>query len=160
MSIPVSTVPAAQSAILTALQAVLATNNETAVQVTIGTAAANLADTWIEIVSEVRRTVDPHAFVGSGGAAFLEEIYDIDVIVSVARQTTNTTAQALAVSQRAWQLVAYLETAVRNDPSLGGAVVEAYPASAIGGKPAWATEGTTPGRLCTITVAVHCTAVI
>lgn len=157
--IPVSTVPKAITAILTAVKARLSAAGETDVLVCVGTPMANDPTDIIQIASDVRRRVNPNAFVGSGGAGALEENYTIDVTVSCARQVATPQTDSIALSNRVWELVAYVENAVRTDPSLGDVVVVAWPGQSTGGKPQTGT-GTTPGRVVTVVVPIHCEAVI
>lgn len=155
MSIPTPSVPAAQAFILAGVQAQVATDPDaTDVLVCIGDPSTDAPNGIISIASEVRRTVAPDTFVGGGGPHWLEEKYDISCVVSVAQETINVDTDALAVTARAWQLIGYVETAVRSDPSLGGAVDEAYPSSSTGGAAVWSPNNV--GRICEITLLVHC----
>jgi hypothetical protein len=159
MSIPVSTVPAVQSALLTAINAAaLSDSAPSDFLVCIGEPSTNAPPAIIEIAKDVRRTVDPPQFVGSGGQGWLEEHYDIDVVVSVAQADTNVDVDALALSERAWQLVGYVETAIRTDPSFGDIVQLAYPREVTGGEVTWAANDV--GAVCELTIAVHVEAII
>lgn len=159
MNIPVSTVPQAQAALLSAInEAALADSSPTDFLVCVGEPSTNDPPAIIEIAKNVRRSVDPASFVGSGGAGFLEEKYDIDVVVSVAQEDTNVDLDPLALSARTWQLVAYVESAIRQDPSLGDVVTVCYPRQATGGEVQWAANQI--GAKCEVTVSVHCEATI
>lgn len=159
MTIPVSTAPRAVRAIYAAvLDQVAEDAGRQTLLVCVGDTSGTLPNDVIQIATGIRRTVQAAAFVGSGGAGALEEHYTITAKVSVAQETVTPGTQALTVSDRAWQLVAYLEQAVRTDPSLGTVVTEAFPASATGGSPTWSATG--KGRLYTITVIINCIALI
>lgn len=158
MTIPVSTVPAAQTYLLKAIQAQITPSTT---MVCVGTPPADLPTFIIQIGTGISRTVKRMATVGDGGQWFLEESYTIGIQISVAMETVATTVTTgpTAVSQKAWELVAYVETAIRTTPSLGGLVLEARPGRSTGGKVEWGA-GATPGRVCTITVPMHVEATI
>jgi hypothetical protein len=159
VTIPVSTVPAAQAAIFEALAPyVVADADSQDILVCIGQPSTEIPSAIIEIGKEIRRTAQPAAFVGSGGAGFIEESYDIDIVVSVAGETVDTQDDPTTIADRAWQLVGYVEDAVRSDPSLGNVVQVAYPHDATGGEVVWAPNNV--GRICEITVIIHAEALI
>lgn len=153
-AIPVSTIPVALTKIVSAIQALLTADGQTNVLVTISTPDINEPRDIILVNSEVRQTVEPFCFVGDGGPNSLYEKYDIDVQVSVAWQTQDNVTDPMNAFQRAAALVGYVTTAVRQDPSLGTSVIEAYPAAGTGWRVAWGA-GTTPGRVVEITVPIH-----
>ena len=67
---------------------------------------------------------------------------------------SDTSVAATALNHRAWQLVAYVETAVRNDPSFGGLVNEAYPRVTDSTGPIWA-DGPAAGQAVGVTMQIH-----
>jgi hypothetical protein len=116
MSVPVSTVPSAvnQLQILIAAQA---NTDSLPILVQIGDLSLDLPNDYITI-GQIRRQQVPETFIGGGGQYWLNETYEVDVVAST--WTGAGVEQALALTQRAWTLVGYIETAVRTDPSLGG----------------------------------------
>lgn len=152
--IPVSTVPAVQSYLLTAIQnAALTDSAPSDILVCFGQPATEAPAAIIEVGHGVRRTTVPATFIGGGGVDWLNESYDIDVAVSVAEETVDTDGDPLALSERTWQLVGFVETVIRTDPSLGGLVNLAYPRSVTGGEPVWSENGV--GRVCELVISVH-----
>jgi hypothetical protein len=152
ITIPVSTVPAVQAYLLTAIQAATASAPDD-VLVCFGEPSVNAPAVIIEVASNVRLNNLPETFIGSGGFFWLNETYDLDIKISAAAETTNSTDDPLAVSQLAWTYVGYVSTAVRADPSLGDLVNQAYPVSVSGGEVVWADNNV--GRICELTVAIH-----
>jgi len=152
MSIPVSTVPAALAGLQSLVATQVATDSKASqIVLCLGEPGMDLPSDIIQIGTNVRRSVRPQVFMGSFQAQALEEDYDIEVLVS----SWSGDADPAAIVNRAYQLVAYVETAVRTDPTLAGVVLEAYPSSTNGGNAEW--SGDPVGRLCEITVTVHVT---
>lgn len=79
-------------------------------------------------VGRCRKTSKPTALVGSGGPLWMSEEYEIEVLCSSARGGDER-VQPVVVG-RAWDLASLVERLVRTDPSLGGLVTVAYPATA------------------------------
>lgn len=101
------------------------------------------------VVGDVRRHVDIAAMIGSGQAGWLDETYDVEVSISVFRGSDL----AQTVFERACALCDAVEAVVRNDPSLGSKVLVAHGAEAEY-RCDWDDQHR--GRLCEITLAVHC----
>lgn len=74
-------------------------------------------------IGNVTRTVVPETFVGSGAQFWLNEKFTVAVTCSSWSGDNDGTA----AMSRAWELVGYVEMAVRLDPSLGGQVNRSYP---------------------------------
>lgn len=123
MSIPVSTVPAVKSYLVTAVQAQAVAATEEQLVVLYGAPAAYQPDDIIGVGDVLNRATEPEAMVGSGGAGWLTERYELEVVVNAFRAGDF----AVEVDARAWTMAAYVETAVRLDPSCGGLVLEARP---------------------------------
>jgi hypothetical protein len=100
-------------------------------------------------VGDVMRTIDTFQMVGSGGAGWLDESFTVMVTVSVYRGGDN----AQAVFERACVLAAAVEAAVRNDPTLGGAVTQAHP-SVAEYMASWEAEH--KGRVAEIIMHISC----
>ena len=166
MSIPVSTVPAVMSYLLTQVSAacaadpaVLAGTDE--ILVKTGEPAKNLPPNVIQF-GAVSRRVKWESFVGGGGNDALYETYDINLDIYTALaygDVSDDSAVALQVIQRAWQLLGYVETAVRADPSLGGLVDIAYPLSSNSPNPEW-TDAAAVGLRVSINAPIHVEATI
>lgn len=130
--VPVSTIPAAVAYLIPAVQTQLAEDpNVDSILVALADPGDG-PDVPDEIVffGEVRSTVDPATFVGDGGQFWLEEHYEIECVASVfTGSLDNDGAYTIQLGQlqRAYQVAAYIETAVRLDPSLGELVQRAYP---------------------------------
>lgn len=153
MTIPISSVPAAQTAILTAIKAQISAQDDptTASQVVVCLGEEPTLDEPADVIrtGEVRRPITVDTFIGSGGQDWLNEEYELDVVVSCWTGDGDPTA----IVARAWQLVGYVETAVRTDPSLGELVDMAYPSESTGGEPVWTSEPI--GRQVDITVVIR-----
>lgn len=157
---PVSTVPAAIAYLASAIQTQLNTDSDPAdILLIIGEPSEDAPDVFVQIVTgSLQRTVKQIAEIAGWHAGALGEEYDVNVVVSVAQATLDPVNDPLALVQRAWQIVGYVETAVRLDLSLGKTVLVAKPRAASGGSPNWSENGV--GRICEITVPIHCFAII
>ena len=152
----VSTVPAAETYITSAISTAAASDslyNE--ILICKGEPGMDLPNDVIAVgYPETRRTVEPRFFIGSGGTGWLYETYEVDITISTWQG--GGASQAATVSQRAWTLAGYVESAVRTDPSLGGAVLISYPMDTNGGDPQWTEDPIGLGA--TITLTVRCEA--
>lgn len=147
MTIPASTVPAAVAYLHTNVTTAV---NDPAVLVSYGQPGTRQPDDMI-VVGDVSREVAPWQMVGSGQAGWLDEIYTINVVVSVFRGGDY----AQTVMERACVLADVVVAVIRNDPSLGGAVTVAHP-SMVDYRQEWDQEH--KGRLVDVTVSVRCRA--
>lgn len=148
MAAPVSTVPAAIAYLMTAIQTQLSTDS-LPILLSLGEPVQAYLPNDVVTIGEVRRVVDPQTFVGSGGNFWLHETYDVDIVCA----SWTGSAQTLVVMERAWQLNAYVETAIRNDPSLGALVNIAYPSGGTSLGPEW--TGDPVGPRVEITNPIH-----
>ena len=139
MTIPVSTVPQAIAYLLTAIQTQLSTDS-LPIMLTLGDPTLTYLPNDIVKIAGVQRTVNPDTFVGSGGQFWLEEQYHIDIICA----SWTGSAETLVVTERVWQLNAYVEAAIRTDPSLGGLVNIAYPSGGTSPGPEWTGDPVGP----------------
>lgn len=147
MTIPASTVPTAVGYLF---DHIVTAVNDTAVLISYGPPGPNQPDDLI-FVGAVQRTIVPIQMVGSGQAGWLDEQYDVEIVVSVYRGgDANRT-----VMERASTLVDIVVAVVRTDPSLGGAVVVAHPVL-VSYEPSFDADH--KGRLVDATVTVSCRA--
>jgi hypothetical protein len=93
------------------------------VQVVEGPPTLSMEDDLIVVAEHIQQMYQPHAVVGSGGSKWLIEEILISITVDVFRGGDNATT----TRQRCETLVNAVDDAVRNDPTLGGAVYMAYP---------------------------------
>jgi hypothetical protein len=149
MSIPVSVVPQAIAALLSAVNTQVATDaNASTIDVVQGAPGPDLPGDIIAIATEVRRSARIETFIGGGGTDWLNEDPEIICLVSC----WNGDPDPTGVQARAYTLLGYIETAIRTDPSLGGLVDFAFPAETNDTGAQW-TESPA-GRLVEITVTV------
>ena len=153
MTYPVSTVPRVLAYLQAALQAQFNTDeNPQNIYLCVGDPGEQAPPDIVEITGVTRTT--PHfAMVGDGEALALEEKYQVNVKISSAARGASQATISPVIIARAWQLLAYVETAVRLDPSLGGIVLTAWPGKSTGGVPTWA-EGNINGMICEITSTI------
>lgn len=147
MTIPASTVPAAKLYLHSQITTLI---NDTSVLVSYDTPGPRQPDD-IVMVGAVDRQIVPYQMVGSGQAGWLDETYAIEVIISVFRGGDD----ARTAFERACVLADQVVYVVRNDPSLGGAVVVAHPSN-VRYDPTFDDDH--KGRLVTATVEVQCRA--
>ncbi|MGW1892143.1 hypothetical protein ACWCP6_18065 [Streptomyces sp. NPDC002004] len=144
--IPSSSIPAARSWILAGIQAQLATSK--GVLVCLDEPGTYQPDEIVS-VGDVHQQYSPENVVGSGGAYWLREDYTITVIVDVFRGGDDPAA----VFARARQLADVVVAVVRSDPSLGGAVDRAKPAS-VQHTSGWTEDH--KGRQTVIEIGIDC----
>lgn len=156
-NIPVSTIPAVSEYLLTTLKASLVGDAlYDSMLVKLGEPATNLPNDAF-IIGKVNQIVKPFAFVGSGAEGYLEETYEVTVSIRTwigSGDADDESAVALAINGRAWDLVAYVTNFVREDPSLGGLVLQSYPLGAESTGPIW-SEGSTVGLLVQIDMPIY-----
>ena len=134
MAYPVSSVPDAVAYLTTAFKTQLSSDpNPGNITLFIGN-DPGLSDTpdLVGIVN-VTRTLEHFAMVGDGQDLSMYEKYAVYVRFACAQRAANEGAAAAALAPRVWQLLAYCEYAVRLDPTLGGAVLSAWPGQTEGG---------------------------
>lgn len=147
----VSTAPAAKAAIFAAVRAQI---SDSSVLVCYTAPASNDRPNDILAVGDVfNRVTTPTVMMGSGGTGWITEVYMVCVAVSSFRGGNDFQSTEWA----AWNLIADIESAVRSDPSLGGVVIDAYPADSSVST-AW--EDNAKGVLAEGSVNIRCTAQI
>lgn len=143
----ISTIPAAKQALFDRLAARI-----TDAGVSYGTPPSWQPNRLVW-VGEANRDVAPSAMVGSGGTGWLREDYTIDIHIRVSLQATN----GAVVDVAAYEILAAVEDAIRDDPSLGGVVAVARPSGSTEDQTAEQQKGR---MACHLILAVHCTATI
>jgi hypothetical protein len=155
MAVPVSTVPAVTNYLFTAIQEQVYTDPlAESILVRIGMPSGDLPPDVL-LLTSVRRTLAPRTFIGGGGQDWEAETYNAVVFISTWAASGDadvTSDVACKLNDRLWQLVGYVETAVRNDPSLGGLVDIAYPSATTTDGPEWQENG---GLVAQAEVTVH-----
>lgn len=146
MTIPASTMATAVGYLLDHITTAV---NDPAVLVTYGPPGPNQPDDIIAVGTSVATETTPYQMVGSGQAGWLDERYDVVVVVSVYRGGDN----GRTVLERAAVLTDMVVAVVRTDPSLGGAVIVAHP-SVASFEPSFDAEH--KGRVVDATVTISC----
>lgn len=137
------------TAMLYLLNQITAAVNDATVLVSYGPPGPNQPDDIVAIGTAVTIETVPIQMVGSGGAGWLDERYDVEIVISVYRGGDN----GRGVLERAAALADLVVSVVRTDPSLGGAVVVAHPS--VGSfVPSFDAEH--KGRVVDATVNVSC----
>jgi hypothetical protein len=159
ISIPVSTVPQALLYLFNAVTEQIATDlYKNNVDIWLGDPGKSNRPDQIQINASVERTPIPFAVVGTGGPMSTYEKYGIVWKVSCFGRGDSAADISPVVMQRAYQLVAYIEAAVRLDMSFGDLLVVARPGQTQGGSPKWNNDRS--GMLCDLTGRVQCEAEI
>jgi len=104
----------------------------------------------IVAIGRVTRQTSVSSMVGSGGAGWLEERYQVEVIIDVFRGGGDYSQQTF---DRAMALTDAVCAVVRADPTLGGAVLVARPASSTHESE---LDEEHKGRHCVATLEIDC----
>lgn len=135
MPIPASTIPLAKVYLFNQLTAALAGTQDLKVYMDLPpNDPPNEQD--VIVVGDIEQNLEPWQLVGSGGEGWLYEKYSIQVLISVYR---GGDVPQVVLTQAA-NLVYQVCDVVRLDPSLGGNVLQAFPASA-NYESGWSDEG-------------------
>ena len=145
--IPVSTVTSAMAFLFSGITSAI---NDSEVLVSYGIPGPGQPDDIVYIGS-VDRTATPYQMVGSGQAGWIDEQYDVEVVISSFRGGDDSRA----VFERATSLADTVISVVRTDPSLGGVVQLAYP-SDVSYVPAWDNDH--KGYSTDVTLTIRCRA--
>jgi hypothetical protein len=125
-SIPSSSIPAAMAWLLAGLQAnITADPAADGLLVCLGE-PGTFQPQDIVFIGEIHQVYSPQSTVGSGGANWLREDYQVTVTVDCTRGGDDQ----VAVLTRARQLADLVVAVVRSDPSMGGAVDRCRPEQA------------------------------
>lgn len=108
-------------------------------------------DDLIVVAEEIQQSYREHNLVGTGGSGWLLEEFNISVVVDVYRGSDNYRT----TRQRCETLVNAVDDAVRNDPSLAGAVITAWP-SLHQYSQVWEEDG--KGTRCKCEIVISCRA--
>lgn len=150
-TIPVSSVPAVRAYLVAAITTQVQASHYTEPGVEVYSVAVDHDTTQdVVVVGKARRKTEPGSLVGGGGAHFQFERYRLEVVIECDAWGPNDTPTV--VENRAYALLANVETAVRADPSLGGLVVEAYPDESED-DPSWSAEH--KGARCQLVAQIH-----
>jgi hypothetical protein len=153
MTVPVSTVPAAKTWLIGQLQTALTEDPTATMTVQYGpfAYADNNPDDMVWL-GDADRQAEPWTLTGGLTIPLsMKETYDLTVNVSCYRGGD----QSQTVEDRAWALIAEIETVVRTDPTFGGLLISSYPSQAV------ATVGWDEkfsGVLCSIPLTISCLA--
>lgn len=157
MPYPVSTVPAAVDYLITAFQTQLSTDpNPQNITLYVGNDPGMLDTPDLVGITDVSRTLEHFAMVGDGEDLAMYEKYSVKVVISSAQRAATQAAASSLLTARVWQLLAYLEYAVRLDPSLSEIVLTAWPGRTSGGLVAMAPDNN--GWICEMKWQVDCEA--
>ena len=162
---PVSTIPYVISYLTTQFQTYLSQDaNPENITLFVGN-DPGLPDTpdLVAIVN-VARNLEHFAMVGSGETLAMYEKYAVYVRISSAQRAATQAEASAALIPRVYQLLSYLEYAVRVDPSLGmtappdngGMMLTAWPGQTQGGLVEVAPDNN--GWICELSWKVDCEA--
>jgi len=140
---PPSSVKATRESLFTQLQSQVTGPN---VLVCLGEPGPYQPDDIIA-VGNVHRTTNPSHLVGSGGTGWLDETFQIQVLVEIYRGGDDEPG----AFGRLCDVVDQVEAAVRADPSIGGLVLFAYPQQ-VSYESGW--EADHKGRLATAVLSI------
>jgi hypothetical protein len=158
MTVPAFTVPSVSNYLLTTIQEACASDSlYGSMLIILGEPSTNTPNDIIAI-GATRLAVAPRSFIGSGAEFWLNEVYTVDVDNNTWLSTgdaDDTSTIAAQINNRAWQLATYVSVAVRDDPSLGGLVNQAYPSDVSSTGVTWSESNA--GGLCVgLTVQIRC----
>lgn len=145
MTIPVSTVPQVRAYLFQQLTTAVPNTAE----VFDGEDTQSDREDWVKVLG-ARRQVGPLAMVGGGGQFWRDEKYSVEIEIETF--TAGRVGSMEASETRAYALLAVLETVVRQDPSLGGLVLQANPKDSTD-VPSWSPDGS--GAIVTINTSVE-----
>lgn len=153
MSIPASVQRAVREAIFAMATSAVAADGSHTLGVVYDVPAAAATPDDVVAVGRVERVPTPFAMVGSMGAGALHDEVTVHVVVEVFRAGYDPQA----VFERAADVVNSIESAIRADPTLGGAVYVARPSQ---GSYEAAAADDHSGLIGTYELAVVCKALI
>ncbi|MEU6582753.1 hypothetical protein [Nocardia sp. NPDC046763] len=125
--IPVSTVPAVKAFLFQQISASVTPNPNPSfpLLVTYDQPGTNQPAEIVVVGSTRHRTAKPFQMVGSGGHGWLYEEYELELEIAVFHGGDD----AQGCYERAYSILGQIEAVIRSDPSLGGRVVVAHPAT-------------------------------
>lgn len=125
--IPISVAPAVRTYIYSAVTAAVTKENYTDPGVYVALGELSDPEDYSDIIvigKTVIRTPEVQRMVGSGGQHWAREQFSVSVHITCADLHSP---DFVAVDARGYGLLALVETAVRDDPSLGGLAIVAKP---------------------------------
>lgn len=160
MTIPVSTAPAAKAWLFGKLQTAVTPVSTNTLEVLYDniTESAAAPDEVVYVGDITNRQLQAESMVGGQGPFAFTETYDINVVISVFRQGSNPQD----ATERAWAILAEVETVTRTDPTFGGK--DAPPAPLlVTSKPNASSSTVAPddngsGYACLIPLTISCLA--
>jgi hypothetical protein len=147
MTIPVSTLPAVKAYLFTQLSA--RTELADPVGVFYDLPSVTPPDDLVYLGDSRGKNVITR-MVGSGGAGWLDEHYELDIVVDVIRGDDDPKAN----DEQALALLAAVVDTIRADPSLGGLVIQAAPV-AFSLSSSWDDDHVGRTATAVLTVDVH-----
>ncbi len=123
-NIPVSTVPAVKRYLFNKFSNLLLPQQDRGLVVCYDMPGTYRPDDIIAVGSVFERLARPWRMIGSGERHWLKEDYELEIAVDVFRGGDR---QQIDAFDRAWQILGRIEQVVREDPSLGGLVIQASP---------------------------------
>lgn len=153
MTIPASSIPAALEALVSVITSQAQSDPEfSQILITLGKPGPTGSTDVIYITGDHHREVVPLGLIGNYGQGALYESYTLPVAVFTFANVAPE-LQASTVLTRAYQLVAFVEDAVRSNPTLNGIVEEAVPINTEGGEIEAVADPT--GLTCTVVVNIQ-----
>lgn len=116
MAIPTSTAPAVKTWLYNLLVANLTPSPGSRLRVFYNDPGTDLPDDVVSVSNVLNRTTTYAAFVGGGGANYLDETYTIEIVIDAYRGGDN----AITAEARAWVLEGAIEQLIRGDLTAGG----------------------------------------
>jgi hypothetical protein len=154
---PTSTAPDAKAWLFTQMQSTLTVAAGFSFECTYASMidTVDAPDDQVSMGAITNRVVSGFALVGDQGQYSTQEEYDLTVEISCFRPgLVGDTAEA-----RAWALAGQVETIARTDPTFGGLLVTSRP-NQSSSTVDWSAEEDANGRIASLTLTIHCFAVI
>lgn len=153
MTIPISTAPAAKKWLFGQLTTAVTNSGAGTLEVLYdNVTTSNVAPDEAVVIGDIsNRVLEVLAMVGGEGPSAFTETYDINVLISIYRQGSRPEE----TDERAWAVLAQVETVTRTDPTFGGLLVTSKPrSSSSANKPG--ENGA--GYVCEIPLTISCLA--
>lgn len=149
----VSTIPAVKAYLVSAITGSSLVTGDPSIQVCYDDPEAGAQANDIISVGKVRQNLGVAAMVGGGGAGWLEERYQVEIVAT----SYDGGNDAQTAMERCCTIIAAVVDVIRADPSCGGRVIEARPTDAEY-EIQWSEEG--GGRFAVGALTVQVSAII